>query len=259
MNYITGSKGFLGQHLIKKIDNTCAIPHDLIASTKLEPFDKFFFLSTYGNMYHHKGDIEIFQANTIDPLTMIEQAKECKFNSFVYMSTSSVRLKVQTMYSRAKKATEEILLAYAEKYKLPICIIRPFSITGVGEQKDHLIPTLIKAAYTGELVNFVPNPKHDFIDVDDVVNGMVNLANHSARGIFELGTGREYTNQEVLDLVEKITGKKIKVNLVSSLREYDADTWVSLNYKARGYGWYPAKKLEQSIEEMVAEYEKANT
>jgi nucleoside-diphosphate-sugar epimerase len=253
--YITGANGFIGKNLIKKLEgDVTAVPHDEITTTKYKPFDYFFFLSTFGNMYHHEGDLKVFQANVLDPLYVIQQVKDIKFKCFVYISTSSVRLKTQTMYSRAKKATEEILLSHAEKYNLPICIIRPFSITGVGEQKEHLIPQLIRSCMEKEQINFVPHPRHDFIDVQDVVDGLINLAEHKARGIFELGTGKEYTNQEVLEKVEKITGRKANINKVESLRSYDADTWVSLNYKARSYGWLPKKTLDDSIKEMVAEY-----
>lgn len=248
LTYITGSRGFLGSHLLPRLKGeVIAIPHDQIQSTRLKPFDYFFFLSAYGNLVSHQDDDLIYKANVEDLMHVLSQAKGFKFKSFVYVSTSSVMLKTQTTYSRTKKAAEELLLAFMEKHDVPVCIIRPFSVTGVGEQKEHLIPTLLEAAKTGKLVNFVPNPTHDWIDVDDVCEGIISLVNHGARGVFQLGTGKETTNQEVLGIVEKVTGKKVNTNLVDSLRSYDATGWVSNNYKARGYGWFPKVKLEESI------------
>jgi UDP-glucose 4-epimerase len=253
--YITGSNGFIGKHLTSRLDDYIAIPHKEISSTKLKPFDNFYFLSAYGNMSHHDEDEKILQANILDLVHILTQMKK-EFNSFVFISTSSVRLPRQTMYSRSKKAAEEILLSFAEKYNLPICIIRPFSVTGVGEQEKHLIPTLIRSCLDGEKMNFVPEPVHDFIDVEDVVNGILNLSSHSARGIYDLGTGSQISNQEVLHIVQEVTGKKANINVVRKMRDYDTNEWVSLNYKARGYGWLPKKRLQQSIEEMVEEYKK---
>jgi len=205
-------------------------------------------------MSFHDDDKKILQANILDLIHILE-TMERDFKSFVFISTSSVRLPRQTMYSRSKKAAEEILLSYMEKYNLPVCIIRPFSITGVGEQKEHLIPTLIRSCMENELVNFVPEPAHDFIDVSDVVDGIINLSSRSARGIFELGTGKQVSNQTILDIIQEVTGKKANINVVDKMRDYDTNKWVSLNYKARGYGWLPRKTLEQSIQEMVKEYE----
>lgn len=251
---ITGSQGFIGSHLLKQLGDATAIPHEKISTTGLDPFDYFYFLSSYGNIASQNDDDQIFQANILDLISVLLQAKEYKFKSFVYTSSSSVKLRNQTMYSRAKKAAEEILLSVMEKYDVPICIVRPFSVTGVGEQQGHLIPTLIKAAFTGEQVNLVPNATHDFIDVEDVTQGILSLSQHSARGIFELGTGIKTSNKEVLNIVEHVTEKKIRVNYVDSMRSYDNQEWVSTNFKARGYGWLPKKTLGQSVREMVEAY-----
>lgn len=257
--YLTG-EGFLGSTLKQQLVQSLPldythIPHKDIQTAEIKPFDYFFFCSTYGNLASHTDEDAIFKANIEDLLAVLRQIKNYPFKSFVYVSSSSVRLKVQTTYSRSKKAAEEILLAFMERHNLPVCIIRPYSITGVGEQNEHLIPTLIRSCLDGEKISFVPTPTHDFIDVEDVAGGIINLAEHSARGIFELGTGKSYTNQQVLDLVEDITGKKANVNIVPSLRSYDNTNWVSNNFKARGYGWLPNKTLKQSITEMV-NYEK---
>lgn len=254
---ITGSTGFLGRHLASKLDDYIAIPHEQIQNIKLQPFDYFYFLSSYGNLSHQTDETEIFKANITDLISILSQVPQIHFRSFVYFSSSSVKLKMQTTYSRAKKAAEEILLAVMEKHNLPICIIRPFSITGYGEQSEHLIPTLINAAYTGQPVNLVPDATHDYIDVEDVVDGTLSLAEHGARGIYELGTGIKTSNQEVLEIVEKLTNKKIKVNIVSNMRIYDNENWVSNNFKARGYGWLPKKTLEESIKEQIDSFKRA--
>ncbi len=252
MNYITGASGFLGSHLLKQLgEGTVAIPHENISNYILEPFDHFYFCSTYGNMAQHDDDDATLKANVTDLVCMIEQASKLGFKSFTYISTSSVKLPIQTMYSRSKKAAEEILLAFSEKYNLPIQIIRPFSITGVGEQKEHLIPKLIDSCLNDTKMTLTPLPRHDFIDVDDVVEGIMNLSYNHARGIFELGTGKMHANQEVLKMVEGITGKKANIEVVGNLRPYDSDWWVSNNFKSRSWGWLPLKNLEQSIKEMV--------
>lgn len=254
MRYITGSTGFIGSHLIKQLDNVTAIPHDKISSIKLKPYDYFYFLSSYGNLASQTDEDLTYKANVEDLMSILKQSKT--FKSFVYMSTSSVSLKTQTTYSRCKKASEELLLAYMEKRDLPVCIIRPFSVTGVGEQKEHLIPTLIDCAYTGKMINIDPSPTHDFIDVEDIVEGIKSLSNNHARGIYQLGTGIKTTNLRVLQIVEHVTGRKIQANYVTNVRPYDNDNWVSTNFKARMYGWLPKKSLEDSIKEMVKEYVK---
>jgi len=251
--YISGSNGFIGGHLKKVLIGPICVPHKELATLTPEPYDYFYFLSSYGNLADQADIEETIKANLSDVINVLNKSDK-NFKSFVYLSSSSVKLPRQTVYSRAKRATEEVLLSYIESQQLPICIIRPFSVTGVGEQSKHLIPTLIRSCLLGERINFVPEPTHDFIDVSDVIDGIINLSYNKAKGIFELGSGKKYSNDEVLKIVEKETGKKANINIVPSLRDYDNKDWVSTNFRSRSWGWLPKKPLEQSIHEMVEEF-----
>jgi nucleoside-diphosphate-sugar epimerase len=250
MVYGTGLSGFVGKHLVEQIPDIVSIPHDKISSTKLKDCDRFFFLSSYGNMSFQTEDDKILKANITDLVDVLIQINWDKIKSFVFISTSSVKLPIQTMYSRCKRAAEEILLSFAEKYKVPICIIRPFSITGAGEQKEHLIPKLIESCLVGSPMDFVGEPCHDYIDVRDVVDGILKLSQAGARGIFELGSGKSYSNQEVLEIVERITGRKAKIS-PGVAKPYDTKMWCSTNFRTRGYGWTPEIKLEDTIKDMI--------
>ena len=253
ISYISGSSGFIGSHLTKKLD-AIAIAHENLSLVKLKPFEYFYFLSSYGNMASHKDEDMIYQANVLDLLAVLKQAKDFKFKSFVFISSSSVQLKTQTTYSRAKRAAEEILLAFMEKHNLPVCIIRPFTCYGPGEQAEHLIPTILRSCFKGEQMNFVGEPVHDYIFIDDVVDGIISLSEHGARGIYQLGTSVQTTNQQVLSLIEEISGKKAKINKVDSMRAYDNKDWASYNFKARSFGWLPKVKLREGLEKVVADY-----
>jgi nucleoside-diphosphate-sugar epimerase len=238
-NYLTG-KGFIGSNILKRID-AIHIPHEQISIFKLKPFDNFYFCSAYGNMSDHTDDDKIIKANLLDLISLLRQAVKLDFKSFTYISTSSVTLPVQTTYSRTKRASEEVLLSYD---KFPITIIRPYTICGVGDNEKHLIPVLIKSALNGTEVN-LSDGSHDYIDIEDMVNGILSLSGQ--KGIFELGSGIITTNERVLEMVEFVTGKKIKVNRVSSLRSYDNPDW-----RCKNPAFKTTKSLLQSIKE---EYE----
>lgn len=255
--YVTGASGFLGSCLVKRLSNPILIPHNQIHTTKLKDFDYFYFLSSYGNLSTQQDDKKILKANVTDLIDILLKVNWSKVKSFTFVSTSSVKLPVQTMYSRAKRAAEEILLSFTEKYNAPICIVRPFSITGPGEQKAHLIPRLIDSCFTGTPINFVGKPTHDYIDARDVVEGILALSRAGAKGIFELGNGKSYSNQEVLELVEKLTGKNANIE-PGKARPYDTGKWISRDFKARGYNWTPKITLKETLREMVNTYEKTH-
>ena len=77
----------------------------------------------------------------------------------------------KTMYGACKACGTQLTRHYAEFYNT--VIVRPFSVTGVGEQDKHLIPNLIKSCLTGQKIPFVPAPVNDYIDVKDLCKGVV--------------------------------------------------------------------------------------
>jgi nucleoside-diphosphate-sugar epimerase len=172
---------------------------------------------------------------------------------FCYMSSSSVTLPVQTPYSRTKRAAEEILQALPE---VKSCIVRPYSVTGVGEQKEHLIPTLIRSCMEGEEMPFAPWPVHDFVDVEDVVSGLIRLSEKQLTGVFEFGKGIPYSNQEVKDHVEEACGYKANVKLAANLRAYDNQSWACKQPFVPVGIFRATKTLAESISEMVEAYKR---
>ena len=63
---VTGARGFVGSHLTEKLDDFTSIPHEEIDTVRLGPYQRFFFLSTYGNMAEHDNVHMIVKANVLD-------------------------------------------------------------------------------------------------------------------------------------------------------------------------------------------------
>lgn len=247
---VSGSHGFLGKHLVAALEQRQFEIIRLSRDWKEIPeVDYIFHLAAYGNRYNQQDEDEIIRVNLMQTLDLFMTTKNMPYKKFVYVSTSSITLPVQTLYSASKLACEALIRAYDK----PIVIVRPYSVTGVGEQEEHLIPTLIRAAYSGEEVPFVPEPVHDFIDVEDVVEAMIEIVWKDlffycgGDTIYDLGSGQNYSNRQVLELVEKITNKKVKTKIVAPMRNYDNLEWKSPQ------NW-SHKSLEQSIKEMVEDY-----
>ena len=238
---ITGSSGFIGSRLMSRLSDVIPIYHHDIQKIihGHSSCDRFFFLSTYGNMAHHDELGAIYRANVLDVHHVLTKIKP---KLFVFLSSSSVTLPVQTPYSIAKRCAEHLI----EDSDLPYLIIRPYSVTGVGEQREHLIPRLIDSCLNGTRMDFVPDPVHDYVDVDDVVDYILALVESKTTGTFEIGNGKAVTNREVLEIVERVTGRKANIQIRKQLRPYDNPNWYS-----KIHGWDHKKSLEQSITEMV--------
>lgn len=246
---VSGSHGFLGHRLSERLVLSEALSRDgEIPEDTAFVFD----CAAFGNLASQRIDAEeIYKANLMRVVKSLDNLPQGA--GFIYVSSSSVARPKQNMYSLSKKSAEEYIRLMVEDKKLKAAIIRPYAITGVGEQAEHLIPTLIRSCLYGEKMPFVPWPSHDFIDVEDVVDAMLIIREMGkmAGEVYEIGRGVGYTNQEVLQIVERVTGKEANIELIDNMRAYDSTEWKADTYAIKELGWEPEKSLEQSIEEMV--------
>ncbi|MBV8072853.1 MAG: UDP-glucose 4-epimerase GalE, partial [Acidobacteriaceae bacterium] len=112
---------------------------------------------------------------------------------------------------------------------------------GLGELHDpetHLIPLILRAVQTGKPVTIFgddyPTPDgtciRDYIHVSDLseahINAVEHLLNGGASDIFNVGTGVGHTVKQVVDAVEKVTGKKVP-STIGPRREGDPPSLVA--------------------------------
>jgi len=265
---ISGSHGFVASNLSKLLQ-VKPIPRKLLSDVTaltdyLSSVDTVIHTAAYGNYNFQKGDRKVFNVNVVYTFNLLEAAKDAGVKNFINFSSSyelgtknepmheEMVARPETLYGITKACGTQLTRHFSKFFNT--VIVRPFSVMGVGEQDCHLIPTLIKSCLHGNEIPFVSEPMHDFIDVVDLCNGVILILNNIEKlngEIFHLGCGKQYTNQEVLKIVEKTTGKKARIRMVKSMRDYDSSFWMADNSKLRALGWKQTKTLEESIKEMV--------
>ena len=238
--------------------------------------DVVYHCGAYGNHSWQQEDDEILTANVFCTFVLASRVRElrpkCKF---VFISTSSVygrnpkdpkpystpqkdKLKrivttkprketdfcvPETMYAATKLSAELILQQIFPKN---LTIIRPFSIYGPGEDIKRLIPKAclnIKAKVMWELV---PDPHHDWVFIDDVTAILSSLvtAGSDRDGVWNVGTGKQYSNKQVVDTLETVTGEKCMYHFTDLNRKlFDTVDWVADTRKMRDAGGFQTSFL----------------
>ena len=212
--------------------------------------DYIFHLATYGNMSNHNEKQVIFQANVINTWNMLMAFQAIDYKAFINFSSSSVLLEYETMYS-ATKLMGELLTGQFPK----TVSVRPSTVIGVGEQSQHLIPTLIRSCLYEEEMPFISEPSHDFIAVEDVVSGVLKIIENMDKvgKQVNISSGIQTTNQTVREIVEELTGKKANVKYIDKMREYDTKDWRVNNAALVNLGWKPIDYLQDTIKKMIRE------
>lgn len=151
-----------------------------------------------------------------------------------------------------KAAASLVVRLYAKNAGVPAVIVRPFSVYGPWEPPHRFIPTLLRAALTGEEVPLTASTvRHDFVYVGDVVDACLLAAVQPLRPgeVLNAGTGTQRTNNEVVAVVEEVTGCRVRVRPGAHPGSpADSPSWVASTAKSRRLlGWVPKFDLPSGL------------
>ncbi|MCL5004599.1 MAG: UDP-glucose 4-epimerase GalE [Patescibacteria group bacterium] len=209
----------------------------------LKKFDGVIHFAGYISM---KESVEkpgtYFENNVVSTINLLEGMIESGSDNFVFSSSAGV-------YGNAKKIpipenselfpinpygeTKLIIENILKWHKIKSVALRYFNAAGalpdisLGEAhypETHIIPLAIDCALKGKKFTLFgtdyPTPDgtcvRDYIHVSDLANAHILTLealkqNKKLLPAYNIGTGRGYSNKQILNMVEKISGRKIKI------------------------------------------------
>ncbi len=215
-------------------------------------------------------------------LLAVMQAKGVK--NFIFSSTAAVygepdqipvteeaSLQPTSVYGRTKLMIERMLTDLARSNELRYIALRYFNVAGadadgdIGEDHDpetHIIPLIIKTLL-GRRDRFqifgtdYPTEDgtcvRDYIHVTDLAQAHVLAMNWLEQGgesrVYNLGNGSGFSNRQIIEMVERITGSRLEVT-EAGRRPGDPALLIASSQKiTRELGWTPRfHTLETIIE-----------
>jgi UDP-glucose 4-epimerase len=182
-------------------------------------------------------------------------------------------------YGQTKLMVEEMLPWYESAYGLKFVSLRYFNACGAAldgkngeahKPETHIIPLLIRAALTKSSFslfgNDYPTPDktcvRDYIHVLDLADVHLRSLEYLAEGgisdYFNVGTGRGYSNLEIINTVKKITSLPIRLK-IAPRRPGDPPKLVANPKKiARVLGWRPKHSSLKTIIETAYRWHKTH-
>jgi len=260
---ITGSSGFVGKHLQERLKAKTYLHNRNGLVSSISSFEPEYIYHLAGEIYNED---EMFESNIKLTYELLEEARKLpNLKAFIYIGSSSEYggkdhpmseedcLKPRNMYEATKGAGTLLCQAYARAYGMPIVIARPFSLYGEHEPDKRFIPTIINSVNKRKrkTLNIAPGV-HDFIHIDDFIDGLFLLADNPVSGeVYNFGSGVQTSNDQLVELIEKIMRKEAKKVYIDKLHDYDSDYWVSNSTKAHKIGWKPKYSLTEGLTQVI--------
>jgi UDP-glucose 4-epimerase len=158
---------------------------------------------------------------------------------------------------------EKMLKWYKTIYEIDFVALRYFNAAGAtelhGEHHDpetHLIPIILDVAIRKREAVSIFGADYptkdgtcirDYIHVLDLASAHLLALEYPDSGIFNLGSGEGFSNKEIVETAEKVTGKIINKKFVDR-RAGDPAVLIASSAKAKAIlGWQPKFSLQEII------------
>ncbi len=233
----------------------------LVEIMKQEKIEAVIHFAAYIEMGESMKDpYKYFENNFYGSQVLLDSMVKSNVKKIVFSSTAGVygnpesvpikeesRKVPENPYGESKLMVENSLKWYDQVHELKYVALRYFNAAGAsldgstGEAhlpESHLIPNVIKAVIEDRDFGLFGDDYNtpdgtcvrDYIHVKDLalahVMALELLRKEGQSSIFNAGTGKGYSNKEVVEMVEKVSGKKIEVKIMDR-RPGDADELVA--------------------------------
>jgi len=277
---VTGGAGFIGTNLIKEL---LANGHNVVSIDNYSTGNKenhqdgclyykydlsYNYIRDDGDGYdtiYHLAALARIQPSLKDPyksiynnfvstLNVLEYART-KNIRFVYAGSSSFHHGLyESPYAWSKFSGEDLCKLYSSVYGIDTAICRFYNVYGQYQLEKGTYATVM-GIFENQFRNKEPltivgtgEQRRDFTHVDDIVDGLIKCSKQPFRGeIFELGSGVNYSINEITDMFGKDYPKKY---MPKRSGEYDV-TLADYTLANKVLNWAPIKNIKTYIEKIV--------
>ena len=174
-----------------------------------------------------------------------------------HQSVETDSLEPRSPYSASKAAADQLVSAYHITYGLPVTITRGANNVGPYQYPEKAVPLFATNVLLNEPIPLYGDglQMRDYAHVFDHCAGIEAVLLRGQSGeVYNVGTGREMTNLEMVDIVlETLGGDPALVRHVADRPGHDRRYSMNVD-KLRGLGWAPVYDPREAVAEAARWY-----
>ena len=267
-NFVSGKKSNLSHHKKKDLK---IIKDDISNSKNLEKYfkgaDYIFHLAALAEVIPSiKNPKKYFKNNVIGTLKVVEAAKKVNIKKLIYAASSSCygnpkkfptsekdKIDLNNPYAATKFIGEEIIMKYADMFKMPNISFRFFNVYGprlnVSGQYSAVIGNFLSQKKNNIPLTIVGNGKQtrDFIHVDDLVSAFIKvIKSRYVKKIYNIGSGKRTSINTIASI---FNGKK---KFIPIRPGEPKDSLANISKLKKDINWKPKISIESGIKQLLS-------
>lgn len=230
-----------------------------------------------------------FENNVVGSLNLLRVAIANRVKHLVFSSTCAVYGEAQYLpvdekhplnpvnpYGESKLMVEKMIQWFGQTYGLNYVILRYFNVCGadrqglIGDSKKPsqlLVQNAVRGALGIALFKLTcpqvktkdGTPIRDYLNVEDLADAHLLALRYLQKGgkseVFNLGTGKGNSVLEIVQAVQKITGKNFSLTRGKARKGEYAEIFADNRKIKKVLDWQPKRSLKDSIESLVRWYQ----
>lgn len=223
-----------------------------------------------GVRYSIENPASYVTSNLVGHANMLELCRhDDAIEAMVYASSSSVyggNVKLPyseddpvdrpvSLYAATKKADELMSYVYSHLYDMPLVGLRFFTVYGPWGRPDMAMWLFADAILSGRPIPVFNHGdmKRDFTYVDDIVSGVVAVADAPPAGdrpphrVYNIGNSRSEKLTHLIEVMERALGRTAVKEMLPMQPGDVRETFADVSAIARDYGYRPTTSIEQGV------------
>lgn len=223
-----------------------------------------------GVRYSVENPWVFLESNVIGTLNMLEVCRQYGCRKFIMASTSSIygenppyptpesasSSEPLQPYAASKKGAEALAHSYHHLYDIDVSVVRYFTVYGPAGRPDLAMFRFVQWITEGQPVRINGDGKQSrgFTYVDDIARGTIAALKPIGYEVINLGGHEVITINELVEMIEELTGKKADVQYGPPNLADMFTNWADVSKARERLGWNPQVNLREGLGNLIRWY-----